>query len=357
MKENIRNILRENLQQADKIYFNTGKLPKEARQPILSITNGDVYTKLIADLVFHFSRFGSDLTSGYKLGQKLYKQIKEYDKNLLPLPYNILDFNAEDSGKHIMNLMEYLEYRERAIFYLRQLPSTLVRNLKPELRKPVTHQYDFQQLAEKLKELWGLVKHIPETEKGEKALKKIAASNNSIDDMIELANHFAYAFNSLSDETTEEEVLETAEEFDLKVLQNSNDIIMLKVDKHEAMKALGCTSTWCFSLPNSDEFWDDYASATGYVIVIFDFKQDFDDSTFLMVYLPDRGDVYSATNVPLEQLGIEASNEYLQKIGVDMSKLYEPDAPEPHYDPNQLSLDLKENKNLIKKLFRESFGI
>jgi len=47
----------ENLQQADKIYFNTGKLPKETREALVNITGGDAFTKLVADLIFHFAKF------------------------------------------------------------------------------------------------------------------------------------------------------------------------------------------------------------------------------------------------------------------------------------------------------------
>ena len=51
-KSFIQQILRENLQQADKFYFKTGKLSEKARQIILMITNGDPYTKLVTDMYY-----------------------------------------------------------------------------------------------------------------------------------------------------------------------------------------------------------------------------------------------------------------------------------------------------------------
>jgi hypothetical protein len=46
MKLLIKKLLRENIQLADKLYFNQNKLSPQARELILRITNGDPYTKL-----------------------------------------------------------------------------------------------------------------------------------------------------------------------------------------------------------------------------------------------------------------------------------------------------------------------
>ena len=86
------------------------------------------------------------------------------------------------------------------------------------------------------------------------------------------------------------------------------------------MQRIGCTSAWCFSLPDSQHYWDDYAQL-GYVFVIFDFSKDTEDATFLMVLLPDYYSVFASTNVSLEDLGIKDSVKYLKKIGVDFNKI------------------------------------
>ena len=45
--------LKENLQQADNIYFNTGALSPKVKEIITTrITNGDVYTKFICDVYY-----------------------------------------------------------------------------------------------------------------------------------------------------------------------------------------------------------------------------------------------------------------------------------------------------------------
>lgn len=42
----------ENVQLADKVYFNAGKLSPEVRKYILHITGGDAWTKLVTDLYY-----------------------------------------------------------------------------------------------------------------------------------------------------------------------------------------------------------------------------------------------------------------------------------------------------------------
>jgi hypothetical protein len=53
MKLLIKKLLRENIQLADKLYFNQNKLSPQARELILRITNGDPYTKLITDMYYY----------------------------------------------------------------------------------------------------------------------------------------------------------------------------------------------------------------------------------------------------------------------------------------------------------------
>ena len=52
MKGLIKQLLRENLQLADKVYFNSGKLSPRVREIITHITNGDPYTKILTDIYY-----------------------------------------------------------------------------------------------------------------------------------------------------------------------------------------------------------------------------------------------------------------------------------------------------------------
>lgn len=51
-----KNLLIENLQLANKVYFNTGKLTEEDKNIILNITNGDNYTKIISDFYYEMKK-------------------------------------------------------------------------------------------------------------------------------------------------------------------------------------------------------------------------------------------------------------------------------------------------------------
>jgi hypothetical protein len=59
-------LIKEYKEQADKIYFKTGKLDESDRLIVLSITSGDNYTKFIADCLYRYKGStvkGKDLTT------------------------------------------------------------------------------------------------------------------------------------------------------------------------------------------------------------------------------------------------------------------------------------------------------
>jgi len=130
--------------------------------------------------------------------------------------------------------------------------------------------------------------------------------------------------------------------FNCEVIQKSKNVIVIKINDSEAMEKLGCVSNWCFSRPNSENYWDDYATL-GFVYLIFNFTVDPDEASSLMIRLPDTGAVYAATNVPIEELGINDSYEYLQKIGVNLSLLRD--------TPNDLK-HVAEVRNFIRQLIQ-----
>ena len=69
MKDFIKQLLRENLQLADKVYFNSGKLSPRVREIITHITNGDPYTKIMTDIYYTM------LMDGHRTGNWALKQL------------------------------------------------------------------------------------------------------------------------------------------------------------------------------------------------------------------------------------------------------------------------------------------
>lgn len=313
----------ENLQQADKLYFNTGKLPKEVREALINITGGDAFSKLVADLMFHFAKFQDmKVDNGIiRLGEMFYEYLKGYDKNIFPVKYDLQQYSADapTNEKHVLELFAILKERHHLVQTFRKLPSIGIRNLKPLTKTVGEYQYQFKDIDRKVSELESNVESIPNTEKGQKVLNKIFNSRNNLDRMLEISKHYAHAFTMGSDENRED-LLEAIEMLNADVVQNTDRLLVVRVNDQETMQRIGCTSAWCFSLPNSVGYWEEYAPL-GYVYVIFDFDKDTEDATFLMVLLPDYYSVFVSTNVPLEELGIEDPVKYLKKIGVDFSKI------------------------------------
>ena len=163
--------------------------------------------------------------------------------------------------------------------------------------------------------------------------------------MVETAEHFVNAFNQYTEDISKEDIIDHLEYVDADLIQNSNNILVIKVNDNEAMQTIGCSSLWCFSRPNSEGFWDSYASL-GYVFVIFDFNQDTDSALFMMVLLPDSGAVYSSTNIPIEEIGedIDYGYSYLKEIGVDLNLIEK-------YDTHSVS---ENSKFKIKNILREA---
>jgi len=355
--------LNENIQQADKLYFNTGVLSPEVREIILSITHGDNYTRLVADLWYYFTK-GREKPNNYdgeiRIMKRFYNELINYDKNLFPVKYNLVDYGETQSNdKHIITLYAILMEREQLVKEYRKLPSIAARNLKRITKIVGEREYIFKELDEKLTQLNAILKTIPNTEKGQQVLNKIFASNNTLNQMIEVGEHFQHAFNMMSDGEDKDDLIEAIQYLDAEIIEDSNNILVVKVNDADSMQRIGTMSMWCFARPNSYSYWEQYAPH-GYVYVVFDFHQDSDDAKFMMVILPDTDEVYASTNVPLESIGIENPFGYLKHIGVDISLLdhnpndydyQEPQSDRPYVDPNQLSLF----ESLKKKVISEAF--
>jgi hypothetical protein len=166
MKSLIQQLLRENLQQADKIYFKTGKLPAEVRNYVLDITQNDPYGKWIADFFFQMTRHGQNVDKGLlEMAEKLHYNMVNYDKNVLPLQSDFSKYDAENNGPYnIIDLYGCLEWRNVAVRRLKELPSIILRNLKPTLRKPEDNEYAFKTIAEDVGELRDALKTLPKDE-------------------------------------------------------------------------------------------------------------------------------------------------------------------------------------------------
>lgn len=311
------------MQQAQKLYFNNNKLPKEYQEHILKLTNGNVYTKLMADLAYHFGKFSNFNPKDLALLDHSYEYLKSYDKKIVPLPFDLNTYGVEgvDNDHHVLTLFECL----KEIYYLRQqmvkLPSIVLRNIRKEIGVPYTNAYGYKAIAEKLGQLNNSLKFLPSNEeKKNMMLKKIASSKNNLDQMIAVAEHFAHSFNFATSDFEIEDFLKSIEYVDVDVLQKTSKLLVLKVNSSDAMEKVGCNSMWCFSRPNSEGYWEQYAP-NGYAYVILDFSKEPDNPLFMLTYLPDTDSIYNSINDFVDDGGLY----YLKSIGVDTKKLEDPE--------------------------------
>ncbi len=362
MNEFIKNILRENIQQADKVYFNDGKLAPEVREKILTITHGDVYTKLLTDLYFYYNRGESNTqydANVYKLMSEFYNNIKTYNKGILPVQGNIMDYSIDKNDPwHITNLYSMLDWRQIGIKALDKLPSVVIRNIK-EIRIPTDSRYNMEAISRNLRTLSDLINEMDlREEKKNDLIGKIASSKETLESMVEIAQHFYDSLLQIEDTDIDEVLYEIGEQ-NAVLKQNKNNVLVVKIKDEAAAQALSCGTTWCFARPNSTEFWDDYAQM-GYLYYIYDFNKEMTDALFLMTMIPSTYEVYAGTNVSLETLGIDDGMNYLESIGVntqifakDYEKATKPKKEKIKGDPNQLQFAF-ETKNYIQKLLREN---
>jgi hypothetical protein len=131
IQNTIREYITENIQLADKYYFNNGKLSNQEKEIILNITKGNNYTKIITDFFFYLKQLPyytiDQIVSKIKL---LYNDVVDYNKNVFPIVgYDV--YNLSDVG----NVLSALENRRKIIAELKKLPSVAIRNLKQDIRK------------------------------------------------------------------------------------------------------------------------------------------------------------------------------------------------------------------------------
>ncbi len=83
--DRFKDFLVENLQQAEKNYFSSGKLTPEQKEEVLAVTHGDVYTNFIASVAEFKNEHGwMSIISRYAL-DFFYDAIKNYNKNIFPI--------------------------------------------------------------------------------------------------------------------------------------------------------------------------------------------------------------------------------------------------------------------------------
>lgn len=310
MKQLIKKLLKENLQLADKVYFKDGKLSPRVREIILSITNGDPYTKIMTDIYYTMLMEGH-MTGNWALKQidpehqetekpendvmniedlrklrPLYNQLKEYNKNVFPIKgFNI---NGVDDTPY---LIKALEYRQRILNIFDKWPSIAKRNMKDDIRterdsrEMNDYRYDLEYADSYISQL---------NNRNEEAkmiiLKKIFTKNTTLDDILDFVQEKENLLggNELTRKQINQILKKDRETYDeLEVKYNKGNIMIIEVSGPEGIKKIGCNSVWCFTYNRGDgnTNWSDWYknSTNGYCYVIIDFSKSSNSEDFMHV--------------------------------------------------------------------------
>lgn len=301
--------MQENLQQAEKIYFKSGKLSPKVREIILHITGGDNYTKIIADMYFaeleqskQTDNWALSVIGGTDTDEKeqessndilhidtlrelksLYIQMKEYNKNVFPIK-NLFNYSTT---KDILFIKSALKQRKTIIELIKKLPSIAVRNLKNDIRQ----ERDYPELQNYRSDLEYFVAHMELLNNRSDRMKnvvlnKMFKSNTTLEDLMSfieekenLLGGYKYSKNAIKKIISENN-------YDLKLIYESGDIVVVDVTGPDGIKKIGCNSVWCFTygngFDNAYRNWNNY-STNDHVYVIINFAYPSDSTEFMHV--------------------------------------------------------------------------
>lgn len=319
----IQEILLENKQLADKLYFNTKILSQEDKNIIYNITHGDNTTKLISDIYAAY-KDNWNFREILKNLPLIHNQLLNYNPNVFPIKdYDILN------SKNINNLYYILIFRNKIINNIRQLPSIAVRNLKNDIRTIRDYNMfdDYNNDLENFMMSYSLLGNRDITLLN-KIHNKMFKSNITIDDL----NDFVKEKENLlgGKEFTVTDIINMVDNNeDMEIIFNYNNVLVLKIYSAEAIKEIGCNSFWCFTYGRDNyRNWSAY-NYNGMVYVIIDFKEKSDSPNFMYTLIK-----------PLEKLSY-----YSKEENEDNSPLYDM-ANENYYNPYIILTKLVGKQNI-----------
>ena len=276
-------LLSENIQLADKLYFKTGKLNAEDKQTVLSITNGDNYTKFIADCLFYAMEHNV-YSNPVKEIRRIYDSVKSYNKNVFPIK-GFTDINNVEIG----NFLYSLEKRDKIIEIFKTLPSIATRNLKAEIRQERDGREleNYRNLAEYLQTHISLITNRDEKMQN-KIMQKMFKNGVTMEALVDFVEDKQNLLGGAN--VTKKEILKVVDENsnDMKIVYQKGNIMVVRVESPQAIKNIGCTSLWCFTYGTGFDHayrqWNNY-STNDTVYVVIDFGEQSDSSTFMHVVI------------------------------------------------------------------------
>ena len=278
---------RENLQLADKTYFNTGILSVEDKEKILKITNGDSYTKIISDMYVYLKKY-SFISSNIT---ELYDEVKNYNKNVFPIKgYDI--YNPE----HIGNLIHNINLRKNIMKEIKILPSIALRNMRNDIRQ----ERDMEELSkykndiEYFNTMYMMLNNRPEEVQANFA-KKMFKKNTTLKDLMQFVDDKSEFMGGV--DLNKDYIKELSENEDLDIIYEQGNAMIVEVYSPSGIKKIGCNSLWCFTygtLNDVYQVWNSHSyNDIVYVLINFDVNTDSEDFMHVVIkpILDDEGEL------------------------------------------------------------------
>lgn len=393
-------LMSENVQLADKVYFNTGKLSPEAKRYILHITGGDPYTKIISDIYYAemkqskkmgnwaISHISDEPEEEHQDGQddvlpvedwrrirEYHNQLKEYNKNVFPI--KDLDINKP---KDVWEIIRSLKERSSILKKMKELPKIALSNMREDIRTP-RNSKELQNYRSNLEYFLNQYSLLSNRKGSVKANieKKMFKSGVTLDDLIDFADEKQNLIGGkkLNKAVIKKIIAENEDE--LQIVFEKGNKIVVDVTGPDGIKAIGCNSVWCFTygpgVYSRGGAW--YQNSTNnHVYVIIDFDEESDSPYFMYVLIKpldfnSEADDESGDRSNEEKMA-DMSNQFTDNpLGViyDFMTPQEaymifnfgehregPSSKWPYENPNQLKLDLQEVeiRKMIRNLLKEN---
>jgi GNAT superfamily N-acetyltransferase len=360
--------LNENVQQMQKHYVKTGIFNEDDIENVLKITNGDNFTKIIADL--YAWQVGLGFVQGAtrknygeiekRLLLDLYNEIKTYNKNFFPIE----GFDPFNNKLHPLEIFIAFTIRKNAKELLSKLPSVYLRNLKQDIRKPrdlKEFEYELKNTLSTISHYLKLLDKLSE-EKRDKIFKKVFSSNNQTIEQVAKQlkkTDIMYLDHAEGIEELRDKIEFEEDSDEAKKLYDDGQIIVVDVKSSDAMKNLGCGSQWCFVTEHGIDQWLNYAD-NSHVNIVYNFNRDSDSRTRMVVVLP-QGDVYDMYNDLMDDEHPDGEGwYYLDSIGaadhVNANLVKEEIEEDVEFDTETNTFNPKELTNLRSFAARKRYA-
>lgn len=409
ISEVVSKLLMENPQQAEKVYFSSGKLSPRVKEILISkITHGDPYTKVTTD--YYYTKLHQDHKhskwalaqisnepeddsppesdvmdlEGWKNVKEFHRWVSTYDKNVYPLKhFTINPKNAEQ----VWEMYSALKQRNYILGMFAKFPSVAKRNMKEDVRQPRTY-VELQQYRSRMEyfdNFFAMVANRPPALR-QNIYNKVFKAGSTIESLIDFMEEKDNLVGG--GRLNQQDVLKMIDGSpDLRMIYRKGNYMVVEVSDGEGIKEIGCNSLWCFTygegMRAAIHNWDRY-STNGIVYVVIDFSVASDDIDFMHVLirpLPDEdGKKGLGQDTPLFNMSNEAmeypNNFFERTIGLNTAKNiftfnydsyndeHDPEdellhsignkSAYPYQDPQQTKLDLQELRKQTRHAILEN---